>query len=192
MRRHALDVIRSWPAESRKPASWLLHVHGEPHQVADGELVWDAIEPWNQIIATREFEHRDWPEPHTASVRSVIRYRVPADRVDAVAELGPSIHVDDERGLVTAIGPDLRTNLLTLNLMHDVVTGTIDAAEARRRYAAATTAPVDGTPPEDMMTCRFDDLETTEPDAVPPSDRAGETTDDETDDTERDDVAPLT
>lgn len=169
-RLHALDAIRDWPEESRRPASWIIHVHHEPDQVSETELVWEAIDPWHRIIATREFEERPWPVPHTASVRSVIRYDVPRDRTAAVESLDLALEVDRSGGLVEVVGPDLRTNLLAFNLMHDVVTGALQPDEARRRYADITTATPNGHPPADMVKCRFDDLMPIEPDAVPPSD----------------------
>lgn len=170
---HSLDVIRSWPAESREPAGWIVHGHHEPDEVSDEQLVWKHVAPWHQVIATREFESRDWPVPHTASVRSIIRYQVPESAAALVDELALPIDVDRDRGLVTTLGPDLRTNLLTLNLMHDVVTGALTPGDARRRYADVTTTPPNGHPPVDMVKCRFDDEPPPEPDAVPPSDPTG-------------------
>lgn len=169
MRVHALDAIRSWPAESRQAANWILHVHHEPDEVSESEIVWDGVEPWHRIVAMREFETRPWPIPHTASIRSVIRYVVPPDREEALGDLDLCLDVDRESGLVSTVGRDLRTNLLTFNLMHDVVTGALEPAQARSKYTAALTAPPDGTPPDDMARCRFDDLKTTEPSGVRPS-----------------------
>ena len=167
---HSLDVIRLWPAESRQPASWIVHVHHEPDEVSDEQLVWEDVAPWQRVIATREFESREWPVPHTASVRSVIRYHVPESAATTLDELGLSIEVDRDAGLVTTLGPDLPTNLLTLNLMHDVLSGTIAPADARRRYAEVTTTPPDGHPAAEKVKCRFDDVPPTEPHAVPSSD----------------------
>ncbi|WP_162941912.1 hypothetical protein [Desertimonas flava] len=168
-RLHALDAIRSWPGESRRPASWLIHVHHEPNRVSERELVWERVEPWERIVAARDFEEREWPVPHAASVRSAIRYHVPADRRAAVDELDLGLVVDDD-GLVEVVGPDLRTNLLALNLMHDVVTGVLAPGDARRRYADVTTTAPDGPPHADLVKCRFDDVTPLEPGAVPPSD----------------------
>ena len=178
-RLHALDVIRSWPEESRKPASWVIHVHREPDKVSESELVWEAVGPWQRIVAMREFHAREWPVPHTASVRSVIRYHVPPDRDAVLDDLDLAIEVDRDRGSVATVGPDLRTNLLAFNLMHDVVTGTLDVGQARRRYADLTTAPPSEHPTPDMVKCRFDDQAPTEPRPVPPSDRDDQDHDDQ-------------
>ncbi len=86
-RRHALDVIRSWPAESREPASAILHVHGEPGHSGASELVWDDIGPWKRVVATRSNVVHDFPVRHTASVRSFIDYRVPANKTGIIDEL---------------------------------------------------------------------------------------------------------
>jgi hypothetical protein len=168
-RLYALDAIRSWPEESRKPASWLIYVHQEPDHVSETELVWERVEPWLRIVATKEFEMRDWPFPHTVSVHSTARYHVPAEHADEIRELDFAVDVDVERGTVQALGPDLPTNLLMLNLVHDVVTGAKTPMEAHCRYTDLTTRPHDGPPPADMMKCRFADLETTEPAANPAS-----------------------
>lgn len=175
-RLHALDAIRSWPEESRRPASWLIHVHQEPDQVSEDQLVWENVEPWLRIVATRTFETREWPAPHTASVRGTIRYDVPAERRGAVEEFDLALEIDDERGVVEVVGPDLGTNLLALNLMHDVITGAVLPGEARRRYASLTATAPNGHPPADMLKCRFGDLIPAEPAPVPPSDHAPHTT----------------
>lgn len=167
---HALDAIRAWPDETREPARWLIYVHQEPDEVSDSELVWERVEPWERIVATREFHERDWPSPHTASVHSIARYRVPPDRREAAEALDFPVRIDHEAGTAEAVGPDLPTNLLVVNLMHDVITGEKSPAEARRCYADLTTRIHDGPAPADMMKCRFADLETTEPAANPASD----------------------
>jgi len=154
-RRHALDAIRSWPDESREPANWILHVHGEPDDVAASELVWNEIGPWKRVVATRSFVAHETPDRHTASIRSFIAFQVPDDKIDLFAELDGNLEFDAETGEVSACGHDLQANVLAVNLMAEVVTEAITVDEARERYVSALLEAHSGHPPADVTEVHF-------------------------------------
>ena len=133
------------PTSPRRAANWILHVHGEPDEIASAEFVWTAIGPWKRVVATREFCTRESPFRHTAAVLSVIDYAVPADRIDLVGQLDGDLEVDVATGEVRALGPDLAANVLALNLMIDVVTDAMTPHEARRQYMSALLVAQRGT-----------------------------------------------
>jgi hypothetical protein len=68
-------------------------------------------------------------------VESVIDYRVPPEKVSALAEFDGSVVVERTAGEVSARCHDEQANFLALNLMHDIVTGAKSVDEAREYYA---------------------------------------------------------
>jgi hypothetical protein len=76
-----------------------------------------------------------FPAPHTDSVESIIDYRVPPEKVGDLAAFDGSVVVERTAGEVSARCHDEQANFLSLNLMHDIVTGRRDVEDARRYYA---------------------------------------------------------
>jgi hypothetical protein len=131
----ASDVISGWPDASREAAELVLKARGEPTVVTAERLVWQDAAPWKRIIATRTYYDHAFPAPHTDSVESVIDYRVPPGKVSAVAIFDGSVVVERTAGEVSARCHDEEANTLALNLVHDIVTGSRTADEAREYYA---------------------------------------------------------
>lgn len=129
------QFIRDWPEESREAAQLVIDQHGEPDEVTDSLLVWHQRGPWKRIVASKAFYEHNFPAPHIDSVESFIDYRVPPEKVSALAEFDGSVIVERTVGEVAARCHDEQANFLALNLMHDIVTGATSVEEARRYYA---------------------------------------------------------
>jgi hypothetical protein len=132
---HAAEHIRSWPEDSREAAQLVIDAHGEPDEATDSQLVWFAAGPWKRIVATKAFFRHDFPAPHIDAVESVIDYRVPPEKFAELAKFDGSVIAERTAGEVSARCHDEQANFLALNLMHDIVTGTRTADEARAYYA---------------------------------------------------------
>ena len=128
-------TIQDWPEQSREAAQLVIDAYGEPHEATPSQLVWHRVGPWKRVIATKAFFEHEFPAPHIDAVESVIDYRVPVDKFDALAEFDGSVVVERTAGEVSARCHDEQANNLALNLMHDIVSGAKDAGEARRYYA---------------------------------------------------------
>ena len=127
--------IRSWPAESREAARLVIDKYGEPDELTDSELVWHRRGSWKRVVASKTFFRHNFPAPHIDAVESVIDYRVPAEKVSALAAFDGSVIVERTAGEVSARCYDEEANCLALNLMHDIVTGAKSVEEARSYYA---------------------------------------------------------
>ena len=128
-------LTEGWPQESREAAQLVIEQYGEPDEVSDSQLIWNAPGPWKRIVASKAFYEHNFPAPHLDSVESVIDYRVPVDKFSALAEFDGSVIVERTAGEVSARCHDEQANFLALNLMHDIVTGAKTAQEARAYYA---------------------------------------------------------
>ena len=129
------DIIAAWPEESREAAQLVIDRYGEPDEATESLLTWRAPGPWKRIVASKAFYQHDFPAPHIDAVESVIDYRVPVDKFTPLAEFDGSVIVERTAGEVSARCHDEQANFLALNLMHDIVTGTRSAADARAYYA---------------------------------------------------------
>jgi hypothetical protein len=133
--RRGSDVIEQWPDEAREAAKLVLEKYGEPHEVTDSLAIWHRVGPWKRIVASQTFYQHHFPVPHVDVVESVIDYRVPPEKVTAIARFDGSVIVERTAGEVSARCHDEEANLLALNLMHDIVRDAKNVDEARRYYA---------------------------------------------------------
>jgi hypothetical protein len=129
------EVILAWPGESRAAAQLVIDRYGESDEVTPTQLIWHHRGPWKRIVATRSFFRHNFPAPHIDSVESVIDYKVPVEKVSDLAAFDGSVVVGRTAGEVSARCHDEQANFLSLNLMHDIVTGRRDVEDARRYYA---------------------------------------------------------
>jgi hypothetical protein len=134
-RERGSEVIKNWPDDSREAAELVIDQYGEPHEATHSMLIWHNVGPWKRMVATRAFYEHHFPAPHIDAVESFIDYRVPVEMFSALAEFDGSVIVERTTGEVSARCHDEQANLLALNLMHDLVTGTKDVLEARSYYA---------------------------------------------------------
>src|SRR5690242_6556266 len=114
----AAQLIERWPGESREAARLVIDAYGEPDEIGDTQLIWHRPGPWKRIVASKAFYQHNFPAPHIDAVESVIDYRVPPDRVTALAAFDGSMVVERTAGEVSARCHDEQANFLTLNLMH--------------------------------------------------------------------------
>src|SRR5690606_26040284 len=94
--------ISSWPEESREAATLVIDQYGEPDEVTESQLIWHEPGRWKRIVASKTFFRHDFPTPHIDSVESVIDYRVPPEKVSALAEFDGSVVVERTAGEVSA------------------------------------------------------------------------------------------
>ena len=129
------QIIKEWPQESQEAARLVVDTYGEPHEATESLLVWNAVGPWKRVVASRMFYQHEFPAPHIDAVESFIDYRVPPDKVTALAQFDGSVVVERTAGEVSARCHDEQANFLALNLMHEIVSGQKSVGEARAYYA---------------------------------------------------------
>src|SRR5215212_4815977 len=131
----ASELIKGWPEESREAAQLVIDTYGEPHEATESMLTLHEVGPWKRVLASKVFFSNQFPAPHIDSVESVIDYRVPPEHFSALAQFVGRVIVERTAGEVSARCHDEQANFLALNLMHAIVTGARDAADAREYYA---------------------------------------------------------
>lgn len=162
--RTAASIIHEWPAPSREAAQLVIDKYGEPHEVSESFLVWHRVGPWKRLVATSVFHRHDFPAPHDDVIEAVIDYRVPPDKLGAIAMFDGSVVVERTVGEVSARCHDEEANLLALNLMHDIIAGTKTLDEARAYYAKEFLDHRRKLPTPYMEGLRFETTASADPD----------------------------
>ncbi|MGV9677822.1 hypothetical protein ACWDSJ_21305 [Nocardia sp. NPDC003482] len=157
-------AIEQWPQPARQAARRLLDTYGAPHEATDNALTWHGVGPWKRITASRAYAEHNFPAPHTDSIEAVIDYPVPVAMYSTLARFDGSLTLDRTTGEVRSRCHDESANLLTLNLMHDIVEGTRSPDQARAYYTKEFLDARRGKPTPYMTALRFTPHSAPDPD----------------------------
>lgn len=139
-REAAEQLIENWPAAPRKGAEQMMEQYGTPNEATPTKLMWYGNGPWKKTLVTSDEIVHDFPTPHTDFITQYIDYRVPPDKFNEVGQFDGSCLVDRTAGEAAARCDSEAMNILTLNLMHDIVTGDSTVDEARKKFAENASA----------------------------------------------------
>lgn len=138
--RHTVDLatveqlIADWPDASQRGARQILEQYGAPNEATPTKLFWYRSGPWKRIIVTRDVVTHNFPAPHSDFLTQYIDYKVPIDKFDEIARFDGSCLIDRTSGEAGARCDSEAANTITLNLMHDIVTGKTSVEEARKTF----------------------------------------------------------
>lgn len=139
-------IIESWPAAPKKGALQMLRQYGAPNEATPTKLFWYRRGPWKRILVTSDVIAHHFPAPHSDYLTQWIDYRVPVEKFDEIGRFDGSCLVDRTAGEAAARCDSEAANLITLNLMHEIVTGAKGLEEARKVYAENMAAYAMGRP----------------------------------------------
>ena len=131
----AKSIIKSWPKTAQMAAENTMKFYGPPNEATPTQLIWYENGPWKRTIAFRDEVPHDFPEPHTDVLQQFIDYQVPAEKMGELAQLEGSLVIDRTKGEVSVHCDNEGANILSLNMMHEIVTGKRTPQEAREFIA---------------------------------------------------------
>lgn len=134
------SFISDWNAMSKKAANLTIEQYGPPNEATESRLIWHNNGPWKRTIVYRDEIPHDFPQPHTDVIENYINYSVPPEMFSELAKFDGSVIVERTRGEVSSRCDMEAANILALNLMNDIVTGKLNAEEARDKYCEVTSA----------------------------------------------------
>ncbi len=137
-------IVESWPDAPKKMARQLLEQYGPPNEATPTKFFWYRTGPWKRIELTSDAVVHNFPAPHSDFLTQYIDYHVPLGMFDAVAAFDGSCLPDRTAGEAGARCDLEAANILTLNLMHDIVTGKTSVEAAREAYADTLSAYILG------------------------------------------------
>lgn len=129
------SLIENWPEAPKKMAQQLLEQYGPPNEATPTKLFWYHNGPWKRTLITSDVVMHNFPSPHSDFLTQSIDYPVPVAMFAELARFDGSCLVDRTAGEVAARCDSEAANMLTLNLMHDIVTGQTTVEQARKTYA---------------------------------------------------------
>jgi hypothetical protein len=139
-------LIADWPDAPQKGARQMLEQYGAPNEATPTKLFWYHRGPWKRILVTSDVLIHNFPAPHSDYLSQWIDYKVPVEMFDAIGRFDGSCLVDRTAGEAGARCDSEAANMITLNLMHEIVTGKRSVEEARKAYADAMMAYTMGRP----------------------------------------------
>jgi hypothetical protein len=132
--------IQDWPQMAKKSAKQTIEKYGPPNEATPSHFIWFNNGPWKRTIVHRHEIPHDFPQPHTYVIENVINYEVPVEKLTELVIYDSSLYVDRTRGEASARCDMEAANILSMNLMNDIVQGKYTAEEARKVYAEVTAA----------------------------------------------------
>jgi hypothetical protein len=136
----AQAVISDWPDAPKKGAQQMMQQYGPPNEATPTKLFWYRNGPWKRTMVTRDAVEHNFPAPHGDYLTQYVDYRVPAELFDKIGYFDGSCLVDRTSGEVAARCDTEAANFITINLMHEIVTGKRSVDQARHFYAEAMAA----------------------------------------------------
>ncbi len=124
----------------------MLEQYGPPNEATPTKLLWYRNGPWKRTLLTSDEVTHNFPMPHTHFLSQYIDYRVPVDKVAEITRFDGSCLVDRTSGEAAARCDSEAANILTLNLMHDIVSGRTSIDQARQTYAEKIASYAMGRP----------------------------------------------
>ncbi len=133
-------LIHDWPEAPKTAAKQILEQYGPPNEATPTKLFWYGNGPWKRTLVTRDIVTHNFPTSHSDFITNSIDYQVPVELFDEIAAFDGSCLVDRTSGVVAARCDTEAANIITLNLMHEIVTGQVTVEQARQKYVDETAA----------------------------------------------------
>lgn len=130
-------MIADWPNRPQLAATRMIEKYGAPQEATEARLVWHDKGPWKRIMVVREETPHYFPRLHMDYIYQTINFHVPPEKADEVIALDGSILIDRTKGEVTSRCDREEANIITHNMMHNIVTGRMTVEQAKRAFAMA-------------------------------------------------------
>ena len=149
-------IVAGWPEAARMGVQAMVKQYGPPNEATPTKLMWYRNDPWKRTVLTSDEVLHKFPSPHADFLTQWIDYKVPVDKFAVIGAYDGSCLVDRTTGEAGARCDSEAANMLTLNLMHDLVTGKTDVSTARAFYAETLAAYALGRPAPYCEAFQFD------------------------------------
>ena len=154
-----------WPAESKRAAQDIHTRYGKPDIESSELLIWNKRGPWDRIAVSRTGVLHRFPFEHYDVLEQTVSYKVPTEKFHDLIMFDGSLLIDRTRGTIGVRCDRESSNMLVLNLAHEVAIGKRSAAEARVAYTNIIRDKQNGADPALMKDLVFSaHLQTADPD----------------------------
>lgn len=140
-----LDMIQAWPMESRQAAEAIIAKYGMPKEFTSSMLIWEKTGPWKKTVVMKDAIDHQFPVAHKDVLKQVIDYKVPADKMDELAQFDGSILVDRTKGEIAVRCDTEQNNFVAMNLADEIIRGKKTVAQARSTLTKAAQGQLAGS-----------------------------------------------
>lgn len=140
------ELTKEWPQAPGFAIKQMMKQYGPPNEGTPARLIWYNNGPWKRTEITRDQIDHNFPAPHTDYVINWIDYQVPVELADDITRYDGSCLIDRTAGEAAARCDSEAANFITLNFMHEIVSGQKTVEEAREAYAEQMSAFMMGRP----------------------------------------------
>ena len=133
----------------------MLRKYGVPQEATATQIRWQDNRPWTRTVVHKAGVEHDFPAKHIDVLEQVVPYKVPLNFLEVLATFNGSVVANRTRGELTAHCDREETNILALNLAHDIIRGQKTVAQAREAMAAGVREIVAGRVPDDARELRL-------------------------------------
>lgn len=133
-------LTQDWPQAPKLALKQMLKQYGPPNEGTPVRLIWYNNGPWKRTELTRDQIEHNFPAPHTDYLTNWIDYQIPVHLAAELTRYDGSCLIDRTAGEAGARCDSEAANFITLNLMHEIVTGSRSVEEARSVYAEQMSA----------------------------------------------------
>lgn len=148
-----------WPAASQQAAKATTEKYGNADLVSSDVMIWLDRGPWKRITVSRAGYRHSFPHEHLDVIEHTIKYKVPPDKFDDLGTFDGSLLIDRTRGTISARCDYESSNVLALNLAHDLVNELRTVEEARDAYGKLLRDKMSGGDPALMKDLTFGTLD---------------------------------
>lgn len=134
------QLIDDWPVAPRKTVQHMLKEYGPPNVGTPVRLTWYWNGPWKRTEVTYDQISHNFPATHTDFITCWIDYEVPVEFYSDIARFDGSCLLDRTAGEAGGRCDSEAANMITLNLMHEIVTRQRNVEDAREKYAEQMSA----------------------------------------------------
>ena len=136
------DSLKNWKhKDAKKYAEKLIEEYGQPDEVTQTMLKWNTLGSFGKgemetFILDESIPHA-FPGPHRDYVYTVMKIKVPSDKLDTLGHVTGSIIYDGLKETITARCGSLYANAATMGFVRDLVEGKIPTTDAvaKKEYA---------------------------------------------------------
>jgi hypothetical protein len=164
--------LAGWPEATRRLGAQLMTKYGAPAEITARQVTWLNSGQWARTTLYKEGVAHNFAAPHRNVLEQAVLYKVPIDKLVALAQFNRSLVVDLARGELVSSADSEEINYLTVNVADDVVKGQRSAEEARIYFAQLVRAKMIKEPERELQRLKFTPArsakETADPDEVAP------------------------
>jgi hypothetical protein len=147
--------LAGWPQRTQRLGAQLVTKYGPPKDVSERQVTWYENGPWKRTTLYKEEITHNFANVHQDVLEQTINYRVPLDKVAALATYNGSVVVSRTRGEISSSSDSEDTNFLALNVADDIVRGERDVEQGMAHYAQLIRAKMIKEPERDLQGLKF-------------------------------------